>query len=236
MQGKPLLCVLRIDISHIAAPRMAFEDLASQTLFRYFHILSGVTWIGLLYFFNLVNLPLLKFPMKKPFDVNMSEKATANITLKTLFWFRWGAMFTFIFGLLLIESVRTGLGMSFGEYFFDNGPQGLLILLGVILGTIMWFNVWFIIWPNQQVILSNNKEIAAGVSDDKKAKLTADNAPRVKNAVMASRFNTWASVPMLFGMVFGAHGAGSQDWSAYQLPVVSLVVVLLVMVYFSNKK
>ncbi len=214
---------------------MAITDLANESLFRYLHVLTGITWIGLLYFFNLVNLPLLKFPMRKPFDVDMSEKATASITLKTLFWFRWGAMLTFLFGLVLIYIKGTQFGSHAG-YFIDNGPAGYLILLGVLLGTIMWFNVWFIIWPNQQVILGNNKKIAGGVSDDEKKRLTQENAPRVKNAVMASRFNTWASVPMLFGMVFGAHGAGSADWSAYQMPLLSLAVVLLLMVYFSNKK
>ncbi len=214
---------------------MAFTDLAYESLFRYLHILSGITWIGLLYFFNLVNLPLLKFPLKKPFDVAMGEKATANITLKTLFWFRWGAMFTFLFGLILIYIKGTQFGSHSG-YFFDNGPAGYLILMGVLLGIVMWFNVWFIIWPNQQVILSNNKAIAAGASDADKAKMTAENGPRVKNAVMASRFNTWASVPMLFGMVFGAHGAGSSDWSSYMMPLAFLAVILLAMMYFSNKK
>ncbi len=211
-----------------------------ETLFRYLHILSGITWIGLLYFFNLVNAPLLKFPLKKPFDVEMGEKATANITLKTLFWFRWGAMFTFIFGLLLIGAKMefwadvTGSGM---DYFLDNGAPGYLILLGVILGITMWFNVWFLIWPNQQKILTNNKKIAAGVSDDEKARLTAENGPAVKTAVTASRYNTWASVPMLFGMVFGAHGvATGNEWGDFAVPLVVLAALLLGMVYYSNRK
>ena len=222
---------------------MAITDVAYESLFRYLHILSGITWIGLLYFFNLVNLPLLKFPLKKPFDVDMGEKATANITLKTLFWFRWGAMFTFLFGLLLIyvkaqQGIDAGEWGNHGGYFLENGPAGHLILLGVILGIIMWFNVWFIIWPNQQVILSNNKKIAGGVGDDEKARLTAENAPRVKNAVLASRFNTWASVPMLFGMVFGAHGgfARTAGWEAMRMPLLALAIVLLLMMYMSNKK
>ncbi len=214
---------------------MAITGLEYETLFRYLHVLAGITWIGLLYFFNLVNLPLLKFPLKKPYDVDMAEKATANIALKTLFWFRWGAMATFLLGLILVYIMGEKHGDHMG-YFTDNGPAGLLILLGVILGTIMWFNVWFIIWPNQQVILTNNKKIAAGVSDDEKQALTAENGPRLKNAVLASRFNTWASVPMLFGMVFGAHGAGFQNWGDLTVPLVALVIVMGLMVLLSNRK
>lgn len=224
-------------------PAMAFADPVNETLFRYLHILSGITWIGLLYFFNLVNLPLLKFPLKKPFDVDMGEKAPANIALKTLFWFRWGAMFTFLFGLLLVY-IKAQQGIDAGEwaghagYFLENGVAGHLILLGVILGTVMWFNVWFIIWPNQQVIMTNNKKTAAGVSDDEKSAMAAENGPRMKNAVLASRFNTWASIPMLFGMVFGAHGgfARTDGWDALRMPLLALAVILLLMVYLSNKK
>lgn len=215
---------------------MALEEAVYETTFRYFHILSGITWIGLLYFFNLVNLPLLKFDMKKPFDVNLAEKATANITLKTLWWFRYGALFTVLFGLLLIESKRQQFG-GIGAYFIDNGYAGYFILVGAILGLIMAFNVWFIIWPNQQVILSNNKKIAEGASEEEKAKLAAENAPRAKNAVLASRFNTWASVPMLFGMVFGAHGGfGGSDLSSFYGPLAILAAVMVIMIVMSVRK
>lgn len=205
----------------------------NETLFRYFHILSGITWIGLLYFFNLVNLPLLKFNLKKPFDVDMTEKATANITLKTLFWFRWGAMFTLIFGILLFMAAPERLGINHGDYFFANGFAGWAIFIGMLLGIAMWANVWFVIWPNQQVILSNNKQIAAGAEN--KDALAADNAPRVKKAVMASRANTWMSIPMLFGMVFGAHGGGL-TWASASGPLIVLGVILALMVLYSTQK
>lgn len=209
----------------------------NETLFRYFHILAGITWIGLLYFFNLVNLPLLKFDLKKPYGVDMAEKATANITLKTLFWFRYGALFTLIFGLILIEVQRSKLGefnQDLTDYFFGSA-QGVMIFIGVLLGIIMAFNVWFIIWPNQQVILSNNKAIAEGAAN--KDELAAENGPRVKKAVLASRFNTWASIPMLFGMVFGAHGANSgTGWDAFTGPLIVLAVVMVLMVLYSKEK
>jgi len=210
-------------------------ELTYDALFRYFHILSGITWIGLLYFFNLVNLPLLKFDLKKPFTVDMAEKASAAITAKTLFWFRWGAMSTLVFGLALIEMKRRQYTDGLAGYFFDSGLPGYFILMGVVFGIIMWFNVWFIIWPAQQVILRNNKKIAGGVSDEEKQRLQAENAPRVKNAVTASRTNTWLSVPMLFGMVFGAHGReiSTKDWEPFYGPILVLLVVLLIMVFMS---
>ena len=206
------------------------------TLFRYLHVLSGVLWIGLLYFFNLVNLPLLKIDLKKPFTVNMADKASAHITAKTLFWFRWGAASTLVWGLLLIEAQRRQYG-TMRAYMLDNGPPGTFILLAVALAIVMFVNVWFVIWPNQKVILANNMKIAAaGTSDEEKKRLQDENAPRVKMAVMASRTNTWLSVPMLFGMVFGAHGGGDATWTSYQMPLAFLAALLLVMVVYSRPK
>lgn len=198
-----------------------------ETLFRFFHILAGITWIGLLYFFNLVNLPLLKFDMKKPFDVDMAEKATANITLKTLWWFRYGALFTVLFGLVLFEAKRNGADLAL----IWTDAQLYSIMLGMTLGIIMAINVWFVIWPAQQVILGNNKKIAEG--GDAEA-LGAENAPLVKRAVMASRANTWMSIPMLFGMVFGAHGPANFDDMTY--PLIVLVAVLAIMYFMSKPK
>ncbi len=208
-----------------------------DTLFRYFHVLAGITWIGLLYFFNLVNLPLLKFDLKKPFTVDMAEKASMHITLKTLFWFRYGALFTVIFGILLIGSQGEIYGMS--EYFTGRGFPGYMILMGVLFGLVMAYNVWFIIWPAQQKIMTNNKAIAEGGDKDK---LGAENAPLVKKAVFASRMNTWLSVPMLFGMIFGAHGSGTgftgpdANGVSNAIYLAILVVLLGVMYFMSTRK
>lgn len=215
-----------------------------ETLFRYFHVLAGITWIGLLYFFNLVNLPLLKFPMKKPFDIDMTEKASMHITLKTLFWFRWGAAFTLLFGLLLIGSKMEEFADSPGgpmDYFLASGFSGVMISMGVIFGIIMAYNVWFIIWPAQQTIMKNNKAIAEGA--DNKSDLQAENAPLAKKAVLASRTNTWLSVPMLFGMIFGAHGSKeASTWGedasgvSHMVYFAILVILLLVMYMYSKAK
>lgn len=207
--------------------------LDNETVIRFLHILSGLVWIGMLYFFNLVNLPLLKIQLKKPYEVNMAEKASAPIIAKTLFWFRWGAAFTVLFGLLLIEVERQELG-SLVTYFFDSGMGGYAILMGVLFGLVMAFNVWFVIWPRQQKILANNKAIAASSDEAEKKRLGDVNAPLVKEAVLASRTNTWLSVPMLWGMVFGAHGyTGTTVWD-WAVPLSVLAALLLLMVSYSK--
>ena len=206
----------------------------NETVWRYLHILSGITWIGMLYFFNFVNAPLLKFQLKKPYEANMAEKASGPVVVKTLFFFRWGAMFTLLFGLMLlgVESQEVGLA----TYFLHSGMQGYAILMGVLFALVMWFNVWFIIWPRQQKILANNKAIAASADDAEKKRLGDLNAPMVKEATLASRANTWLSIPMLWGMVFGAHGyplgATARQWL---FPIAVLAALLLVFVLYSQQ-
>jgi uncharacterized membrane protein len=205
----------------------------NETVWRYLHILSGITWIGMLYFFNFVNAPLLKFQLKKPYEANMAEKATGPVVVKTLFFFRWGAMFTLLFGLLLLGVEAQEVGLA--NYLLHSGMQGYAILMGVLFALVMWFNVWFIIWPRQQKILANNKAIAATTDDAEKKRLGDLNAPLVKEATLASRTNTWLSVPMLWGMVFGAHGyPGGTTAREWLFPIAVLVALLLVLVLYSQ--
>ncbi|MGB1586298.1 MAG: hypothetical protein ACPHID_04560 [Thermoplasmatota archaeon] len=177
------------------------EDATISALYRFLHVLAGITWIGLLYFFNLVNAPAIKFPMKKPVDVDMSAAAGRDLALKTLWWFRWGAAMTVLFGLLLMDAVAQSYG---GWDVYMGSTAGKTIAVGAGLGLIMAFNVWFIIWPNQQVVQSNNHKIEHGAENVDELK--ADNATRLPKIKMASRFNFWASIPMLFFMIFAAHG------------------------------
>ena len=215
---------------------MALADILTDndTAWRFLHILSGITWIGMLYFFNLVNLPLLKIQLKKPYDANMAEKASAHIVIKTLFFFRWGAFFTLLFGLLLLGSVAEPIGLS--EYFLGRGLNGYAILVGALFALVMFFNVWFVIWPRQQKILANNKAAAASADEAEKKRLADANAPMVKEATLASRTNTWLSIPMLWGMVFGGHGyptgSTARDWL---FPLAVLAALLLVLVLYSQQ-
>src|SRR5690242_20851836 len=149
-------------------------------LMRWLHVAAGVMWIGLLWYFNFVQTPSMpKIPDEhKP-------AISKVIAPAALFWFRWSAMATIILGLIL-----AGMNNYLGDALMLRRPIGI----GMWLGIIMWFNVWFLIWPNQKKILG-----IVAAEADAKAK-----AGRV--AGMASRFNTMASIPMLYFMVAQQHG------------------------------
>ena len=173
----------------------------SEAIVRFLHILAGIVWIGHLYFFNLANLPVFGFGIKGG-DPNV--KGQPALMLRALWWFRWGAVGTLVFGLWLLDEVRRETGLGYGEYLTDSAA-GQTIALGILLALIMFFNVWAIIWPAQKVVLNNNIAIGKGVSPEEKSRLEAENAPRVKKAKMASRVNFWLSIPMLLLMVLAAH-------------------------------
>ncbi|MEQ1896085.1 MAG: urate hydroxylase PuuD [Vicinamibacterales bacterium] len=189
---------------------MALSDLYSnlQLLVRWLHVLAGIIWIGHLYFFNFVNVPL-----QGKLSPDVKKAVNPELMPRALFWFRWGAMFTFILGLILFTQIymyTPGLGYGPSELFRTaDGLTGraVWILLGMTLGTIMWFNVWFIIWPAQQ-------KIVRGVRDGKPA-----DPALPKRALMASRLNAYLSGPMLFGMLAATHYGG-----------VNLVTALVAMV------
>ena len=166
-----------------------FEDWQSlvSVLLRWGHIAFGIIWIGHLYFFNLVNVPF-----QGDLDKELKPKVNPKLLLRAFWWFRWGAMYTLVFGLLLFfyKYVHQGL-------FFNPAPEGGVsvragwIMFSMLLALIMWFNVWFVIWPRQKLILGG---LAAGTPHPDAAKLAA-------TAGKASRFNTYASGPMLFAMI-----------------------------------
>jgi uncharacterized membrane protein len=187
------------DINAVTQTASAAADVASSfdpmqlllTLVRWTHYAAGVLWIGHLYFFNFVNSNLqadAKYPpeMKKVVNPLMMTRA--------LFMFRWGAMFTFLTGLYMLYFIymsATGIGFA--------NPRGMYIMMGAGFGVIMWFNVWFIIWPRQKKIIG-----------------AAQGGPAVdpaipKQAALASKINTYLSVPLLLGMM-GGHDPN------YQLP------------------
>jgi len=161
-----------------------------QALFRWIHFLAGITWIGMLYFFNLINAHVTA-----ALQPATRREVVPQLLPRTLWWFRWGAMFTFLSGLLLLLWKYFILGSGFtGDAGLFGSNAGLWISLGALFGTIMWFNVWFIIWPAQQKLITWVKEGQ-----------TPPEQPQVaKTALYASRTNTFLSVPMLFGMLAGA--------------------------------
>jgi uncharacterized membrane protein len=179
---------------------MALSDLFSnaQLFFRWLHVLAGVIWIGHLYFFNFVNVPF-----QGTIGADVKKVVNPQLITRALWWFRWGAMATFVFGLVLFTQLymyTPGVGFGPSELFraAEGGLTGRAawILVGMTLGTIMWFNVWFIIWPAQKKILTSVRD---GVAVD----------PALpKKALMASRTNAYLSGPMLFGMLAPSHYGG----------------------------
>jgi uncharacterized membrane protein len=158
-------------------------DMAFWTFFmRWLHVLCGVMWIGILWYFNFIQIPNMG-------NIPDDQKPAISkvIAPAALWWFRWGAMGTIVTGLLLA---------SMNGYIVDalmlgasGVPKHTAIGIGMWLGIIMWFNVWFIIWPNQKVALG----IVDGSADEK--------AAAGRKAMLFSRTNTMLSVPMLFAMV-----------------------------------
>ena len=163
---------------------------------RWAHFFFGIAWIGHLYYFNFVQAHA-----EKALAADQKKIVVPNFRGRALWWFRWGAMITFLTGLMYILHQEFGARKTnfSGWLSFEPGGAGfsnIWILFGGILGTIMWFNVWFIIWPRQQVIIA----AVAG-----KREKPADFDALVAFAGKFSRINTYLSVPMLFGMGGRSH-------------------------------
>lgn len=153
--------------------------------FRWLHVLSGVMWIGLLWYLNFVQVPTMpKIPDE------LKPAIGKHIAPAVLFWFRWAAMATIITGLILawLSPTTGGIGNALALG-ITNGGASTPIGIGMWLGIIMWFNVWFVIWPNQKKALG----IVEADADTK--------AKAAKTALYFSRTNTLLSIPMLYAMV-----------------------------------
>ncbi len=182
--------VLAVVLTLLIAPT-AFHELG---LARWFHILSGITWIGLLYYFNLVQVPGLAAAAADkggPGGAGTSK----YIAPRALLWFRWGAVATWLTGFWylarsgnLVGAFTLGTGSDPFNYY------QLIIGVGAWLGTIMLFNVWVLIWPNQKKVLG-----LVAATDDEKAQAR-------KVALLASRTNFVLSIPMLMCMGSATHG------------------------------
>ena len=154
-----------------------------QFIFRYIHVLAGIMWIGLLYYFNFVQIPNMP---KIPDD---QKPAIGKVIAPAALWyFRWAAMLTLISGLILahlngylLSALQLGIA--------DSNSSNTAIGIGMWLAIIMWFNVWFVIWPNQKKALG----IVEASAEEK--------AGAAKTAMLFSRTNTLLSIPMLFAMV-----------------------------------
>ena len=159
-------------------------------LVRLAHIFSGITWIGILYYFNFVQVPA--FAAMEP---SARSNAVQFLVPKALLWFRWAALGTVVFGLAYV----IGMWINIGDDYFSL-YRFRAIAFGGPLGIIMAYNVWFIIWPNQKKIIAAT---TATAQDGTPA--PPDQPKWARKALLASRTNTMLSIPMLFFMVGAIH-------------------------------
>ena len=167
-------------------------------LFRWIHLLAGVAWIGLLWYFNFVQGEYFKEA-----DASSKSDAIRKLVPRALWWFRWAAMFTFLSGIALVGVKQlTGYG----------------IIVGAILGIVMFLNVWLVIWPKQQIVIASAEKVADGGEADPAA------AGALAQAGLASRTNTLLSIPMLFFMASSVHLAQLAT-PVMNASILSLIVV-----------
>ncbi len=165
-----------------------FSGAAAEFWMRWFHVFFGILWIGHLYYFNFSQTPFMPEA-----DAATKSVVMQKLQPRTMFWFRWGAMFTFLTGWGIIGHKMGALGIP------ATSAWGTIILSGGLLGTLMFLNVWLVIWPNNKIIIENAVKVAKG---EQPVPGIADLASR---AAVASRTNTLFSIPMLFFMNAASH-------------------------------
>ena len=168
-----------------------FTQAGGVMLSRWGHYLAGVTWIGLLYYFNFVQTPSFA-----NFEAGPRTEAVRKLVPRALWWFRYGALLTLLTGLSILAFQEQLTDM---DYF--KSPQGVSIATGILLAVIMFANVWGIIWPNQKIFIENAERTAAG------QEALPNAASAARKAACASRTNTFFSIPMLFFMGATSHFA-----------------------------
>jgi uncharacterized membrane protein len=177
----------------------AVLDIFSRTgyayLSRYLHVVVGITWIGLLYYFNFVQVPAFA-----EMEGAARNNAIDKLASRALWWFRWAAVATVVTGLLILGFQRTADGSSqLSDMDYFKTLPGISIATGILLALTMFVNVWGIIWRNQKIVIANARNVQAGGEADPNA------AAAGRKALLASRMNAIFSLPMLVFMVGTAH-------------------------------
>ena len=168
--------------------------MSAQSITIWLHVLSGITWIGLLYYFNFVQVPALGEAAGDE-DGPGPAGISKYVAPRALAWFRWGALATWLTGAaFLLHKKQFVNAFLLGMNSDPINQYALTIGVGAWLGTIMLFNVWVLIWPNQKKVLGM-------------VEATADEVAKAKNtAFLASRSNTLMSIPMIMSMIGAGHG------------------------------
>lgn len=192
-----------------------FSQAGGEMLSRWGHYLSGVTWIGLLYYFNFVQVPSFA-----QFEAAARTEAVAKLAPRALWWFRFAAMLTVATGIMILGFQEHLTG---GEY-FKTAP-GISISTGILLALVMFYNVFRVIWPNQKIVIASAVSVAAGGQPDPGA------AAAGRKALLASRTNAFFSIPMLWFMGVTSHLSLQYDVTpeggarlAYWLITLALVI------------
>lgn len=166
-----------------------------QFIARWLHVLSGIAWIGLLYFFNFVQTPA--FAELSP---GARNEAFDKVTWRALWWFRWAAMSTFLFGIVMLGIYSSAdLPAGVKGYADPSSSSGASILTGILFAVTMLANVWLVIWPKQQIVIGSVRQQLGGGEADPRQPEAA------KRGARASRANTFFSITMLWFMVFTSH-------------------------------
>jgi uncharacterized membrane protein len=165
---------------------------------RWLHVIVGITWIGLLYYFNFVQVPAFA-----EMEGAARNNAIDKLASRALWWFRWAAVATVLSGLsILAFSGGNGAKVELTNGDYWKSVQGMSIATGILLALTMFFNVWLVIWPKQKIVIANARNVQAGGEADPAA------AAAGRKALLASRMNAIYSFTMLFFMVGTAHLVG----------------------------
>ena len=178
----------------VAAVLDIFSRNGYAYLSRYLHVVVGITWIGLLYYFNFVQVPAFA-----EMEGAARNNAIDKLASRALWWFRWAAAATLATGILILLFQKNGDKSQLFSGDYMKSVPGMAIATGVLLAVTMFFNVWLVIWPNQKKVIANARNVQAGGEADPAA------AEAGRRALLASRQNTIFSLPMLVFMVGTSH-------------------------------
>jgi uncharacterized membrane protein len=182
-------------------------------LARWLHFMAGITWIGLLYYFNFVQAPFFAETLPE-----VRTAAVRGLVPRALAWFRYSAAITFLAGLIIIiiRLAQAGEDLLGTSYWVS-------ILTGMTLGTIMFINVWGVIWPSQKIVIASAEAAAGGGEADPRA------ADAGKRATLTSRTNVVFSIPMLFFMATASHlqlfGSDASSAGKWTYGIVAAIVI-----------